>query len=174
MTRCVRIQDVVSKKSCFLLQNPHAGSRELQAIAIIVIQTRSHWHWQSRPCACSAEQKLRWGAVLHASLPRCNSHFLGETTSSFWLTRDETPLHIIMTIFICSTRRSCSTGPQVLTAIVSPSSWLWEWAKRKRAGWGLMNLIYCFVRRICAIELITSSSLSYNIHGWLKSKKLCT
>lgn len=111
--RSRRMQDVVYIKACFLLQNPYIYLQpRTTAIAIIVIQTRVI-DTGNHVLAHAAEQKLRLGAGSCISSARCNSHFLGETTSSFWLTRDETPLHIIMTIFICSTRTSCSTGPQI-------------------------------------------------------------
>lgn len=95
---------------------------------------KSHWHWQSRrPCACSRAEAALGRRELHL-FARCNSHFLGEMTSSFWLTRDETPLHIIMTIFICSTQELVAQPAHSSNNyIVSPSSWLREWAWRKRA-----------------------------------------
>ena len=77
------MQDVVYIYQSMLpfAKSAPTARRELPAIAIIVILTRVI-DTGNHVLALAAEQKLRLGAENCISA-RCNSHFLGEMTSSF-------------------------------------------------------------------------------------------
>jgi hypothetical protein len=120
---------------------------ELPAIAIIVILTRVIDTGNHVVLALAAEQKLRLGAENCISSPDAI-----HTSWEKWLlllidTWWNAAAYNYDNFYLLNAGVGCSTGPQ-FQQLHSLAILVIERVGLAKKGWGLMNLIYCFVRRM--------------------------